>query len=72
MTGGVEWGVENYGVDPDIEVPFPPHAYAAQEDPQLEHAVGILREMLEELPTDVPPVRQNHPRLAPPPLPPRP
>lgn len=71
MTGGVEWGVENYGVDPDIEVPFPPHAYAAQEDPQLEHAVGILREMLEELPTDVPPVRRNHPQLAPPPLPPR-
>ncbi|WP_323961532.1 peptidase S41 [Arthrobacter sp. JZ12] len=71
MTGGVEWGVENYGVDPDIEVPFPPHAYANQEDPQLEHAVGILREMIAELPTDVPPVRENHPRLAPPPLPPR-
>ena len=27
--GGVGWGVENYGVDPDIEVTFPPHAYAA-------------------------------------------
>lgn len=71
MTGGIEWGVENYGVDPDIEVQFPPHAYAAQEDPQLEHAVGILREMLEELPTDVPPARRNHPQLAPLPLPPR-
>ncbi len=71
MTGGVGWGVENYGVDPDILVPFPPHAYAAQEDPQLEHGVGILREMIAELPTDVPPVRENHPKLAPPPLPPR-
>lgn len=71
MTGGVEWAVENYGVDPDIEVPFPPHAYAAQEDPQLEHAVGILREMLEELPTDVPPERKNYPKLVPAPLPPR-
>ncbi|WP_299165018.1 S41 family peptidase [uncultured Arthrobacter sp.] len=71
MTGGIEWGVENYGVDPDIEVPFPPHAYASLQDPQLEHAVGILREMLEELPTDVPPVLENHPQLAPPPLPPR-
>lgn len=71
MTGGVGWDVENYGVDPDIEVPFPPHAYASQEDPQLEHAVGILREMLAEIPTDVPPVRENHPNLAPPPLPPR-
>lgn len=71
MTGGVEWDVENYGVDPDIEVPFPPHAYAAQEDPQLEHGVGILREMIAELPTDVPPARQNYPRLVPPQLPPR-
>ncbi|NJC22114.1 tricorn protease [Arthrobacter pigmenti] len=71
MTGDVEWGVENYGVEPDIEVPFPPHAYAAQDDPQLEHGVGILREMIAELPTDVPPVRQNYPRLAPEPLPPR-
>ncbi len=70
MTGGVEWGVENYGVDPDIEVPFPPHAYAAGEDPQLEHGVAILREMISELPTDVPPVRTNHPQLSPGPLPP--
>lgn len=72
MTGGVEWGVENYGVDPDIEVPFPPHAYAAGEDPQLEQGVAILREMISELRTDVPPVRTNHPRLSPAPLPPRP
>ncbi|MHA7276176.1 S41 family peptidase [Arthrobacter sp. HLT1-21] len=72
MTGGVEWGVENYGVDPDIEVPFPPHAYAAGEDPQLEQGVAILREMIAELPTDVPPERANHPRLNPGPLPARP
>ncbi|MHA7154972.1 S41 family peptidase [Arthrobacter sp. TMN-50] len=72
MTGGVGWGVENYGVDPDIEVPFPPHAYAAGEDPQLEQGVAILREMISELPTDVPPVRTNHPQLNPGPLPPRP
>ncbi|MBG6181129.1 S41 family peptidase [Arthrobacter sp. CAN_A1] len=72
MTGGVEWGVENYGVDPDMEVPFPPHAYAAGEDPQLEQGVAILREMMSELPTDVPPVRVNYPQLNPGPLPPRP
>ena len=72
MTGGVEWGVENYGVDPDIEVPFPPHAYAAGDDPQLEQGVAILREMISELPTDVPPARTNHPKLSPGPLPPRP
>ena len=27
----VEWGVENYGVDPDIPVDFPPHAHVAGE-----------------------------------------
>ncbi len=72
MTGGAGWTVENRGVDPDIEVPFPPHAYAAGEDPQLEHSVGILREMLAELPTDVPPAQEDYPRLRAPGLPPRP
>ncbi|MBW4095208.1 MAG: peptidase S41, partial [Acidobacteria bacterium] len=46
FSGGVGWDVENYGVDPDIEVPFPPHAYAAAEDPQLEYGVGVLKEMV--------------------------
>ena len=35
--GGVGWSVENYGVDPDIEVTYPPHAYAAGTGP----AAGI-------------------------------
>jgi tricorn protease len=72
FTQGVGWGVENYGVEPDIEVPFPPHAYGAGEDPQLEHGVGILKEMLGELPTDQPPSRAGYPVLRPGPLPPRP
>ncbi|WP_341392624.1 S41 family peptidase [Arthrobacter sp. G119Y2] len=71
ITGGIDWTVENYGVDPDIEVPFPPHAYAAGEDPQLEHGVGILKEMLSELPTDEPPALAGYPSLQPAPLPPR-
>ncbi|MFD1214754.1 S41 family peptidase, partial [Arthrobacter sp. GCM10027362] len=70
FTQGIGWNVENYGVDPDIEVPYPPHAYAAGQDPQLEHGVGILREMLEELPTDRPPALAGHPPLRPGPLPP--
>lgn len=37
------WGVENYGVDPDIEVDFRPQDYAAGTDPQLDRA---LREAL--------------------------
>ncbi|MCC3279640.1 PDZ domain-containing protein [Arthrobacter sp. zg-Y40] len=72
FTGGVGWGVENRGVEPDIEVAFPPHAYVAGDDPQLEHGVGILREMLTELPTDQPPAREGYPVLQPAPLPPRP
>ena len=72
FTGGVGWGVENRGVEPDIEVAFPPHAYVAGDDPQLEHGVGILREMLSELPTDQPPALSGYRSLQVPPLPPRP
>lgn len=69
--GGVGWGVENYGVDPDIEVAYPPHAYAAGRDPQLEYGIGALKEMVQELPTDRPPVREGYRRLKPAPLPAR-
>lgn len=67
--GGVGWSVENYGVDPDIEVLYPPHAYAAGRDPQLEYGIGALKEMIQELPTDKPPVREGYRRLKPAPLP---
>ncbi|GAA1339665.1 S41 family peptidase [Arthrobacter roseus] len=72
MTGGVGWGVENWGVEPDIEVPFPPHAYAAGEDPQLEHGVAILREMIAEIPTEHAPERTGYASLQPMALPQRP
>ncbi|MCC9175029.1 S41 family peptidase [Arthrobacter sp. zg-Y179] len=72
FTGGAGWGVENRGVEPDIEVAFPPHAYVSGDDPQLEHGVGILREMLSELPTDEPPALAGYRSLQPAPLPPRP
>ncbi len=69
--GGVGWSVENYGVDPDIEVTYPPHAYAAGRDPQLEYGIGALKEMIQELPTDRPPAREGYRRLRPAPLPAR-
>ncbi len=69
--GGVGWSVENYGVDPDIEVTFPPHAYAAGTDPQLEYGIGALKEMIQELPTDRPPAREGYRLLRPAPLPAR-
>ncbi|MSR97284.1 peptidase S41 [Arthrobacter sp. BL-252-APC-1A] len=72
FTGGVGFGVENRGVEPDIEVPYPPHSYMAGADPQLEQGVAILKEMLAEIPTDQPPAREGYPSLRPAPLPPRP
>ena len=36
---GVE-GIENHGIVPDIEVPYPPHSYVAGVDPQLEAAIA--------------------------------
>ncbi|MDQ0850780.1 tricorn protease [Arthrobacter sp. B3I9] len=71
FSGGVGWGVENFGVAPDIEVNFPPHAYAAGTDPQLEYGIGALKEMIQELPTDRPPLREGYRRVRPAPLPAR-
>ncbi|MCB5275212.1 hypothetical protein BJG92_02760 [Arthrobacter sp. SO5] len=71
FSGGVGWGVENFGVTPDIEVTFPPHAYAAGADPQLEYGIGALKEMIQELPTDRPPLREGYRTVRPAPLPAR-
>lgn len=50
----VQWKVENYGVDPEIEVDFDPGAHLRGEDPQLERgireALRLLKEQGEELP----------------------
>jgi tricorn protease len=40
------WDVENHGVDPDQVVEFPPHAWGAGADPQLDAAIeGLLAEL---------------------------
>jgi tricorn protease len=44
----VHWRVENYGVDPDIEVDFDPGAHLRGEDPQLERAIAEALRLLEE------------------------
>ncbi|MDN5687764.1 MAG: PDZ domain-containing protein, partial [Brachybacterium sp.] len=36
---GEDWDIENYGVEPDIEVPMPPNAWVSGEDPQLQRGV---------------------------------
>ncbi|MFD7280281.1 S41 family peptidase [Streptomyces sp. NPDC059862] len=52
---GYEWGVENHGVDPDVEVVQRPQDYAAGRDVQLDEAVRIALAALEEAPAKVPP-----------------
>lgn len=49
------FGVENYGVDPDVEVPIAPHDRAAGRDPQLAEGVRLALEALETTPALNPP-----------------
>jgi tricorn protease len=65
------WGVENYGVDPDVEVLLTPDDWAAGHDPQLETAVRLVLEALEKQPPKVPADPATGPSRARPPLPPR-
>jgi tricorn protease len=46
-TGGV-WGVENFGVPPDIEVDILPADWRAGRDPQLERAVRVASEEMKK------------------------
>jgi tricorn protease len=50
---GVGWNIENRGVDPDIEVEYAPHDYAAGRDPQLERAVVELAKQIARQPRKV-------------------
>jgi tricorn protease len=68
------WGVENYGVDPDVEVLNTPDDWAAGRDPQLETAVRLALEALEKHPAASPPDSSDpatRPSRLRPPLPPR-
>jgi tricorn protease len=66
------WGIENYGVDPDVEVAIPPQAWAAGQDPQLDTAIRLVLAALDTS-TPVPaPDPATRPDRAAPTLPPRP
>ncbi|WP_188195763.1 S41 family peptidase [Nonomuraea sp. SYSU D8015] len=52
---GPGWGVENHGVEPDIEVVITPQDRAAGRDPQLEKAIELALAALEEHPPATPP-----------------
>jgi tricorn protease len=57
---GPGWSVENYGVDPDVEVITTPQDYAAGRDPQLDTAISIALTALTERPAatrpEIPPL----------------
>jgi tricorn protease len=63
--------VENYGVEPDVEVLLTPDDWAAGHDPQLETAVRLVLEALEKQPPKVPADPATGPSRVRPPLPPR-
>ena len=52
---GKGWGVENHGVDPDVEVVVTPQDRVAGRDPQLDTAIRIALEALEQRPAAAPP-----------------
>ncbi|QQC89231.1 S41 family peptidase [Streptomyces alfalfae] len=52
---GQDWGLENRGVDPDVEVVTTPEDHAAGRDPQLDEAVRIALAALAENPAKTAP-----------------
>lgn len=66
----VQWGVENYGTDPDIEIDITPQDHAAGRDTQLERGIAEVLRLLDEHPTNQPEFG-DRPTLAPAPLPKR-
>ncbi|KPI15917.1 peptidase S41 [Actinobacteria bacterium OK074] len=60
---GPGWGIENHGVDPDVEVVTTPQDYAAGRDVQLDEAVRIALAALEERPAKVAPGLPELPEL---------
>ena len=68
---GPGWGVENHGVDPDVEVIPTPDDWAAGRDVQLETAVRLALEALQDRPAVRPPDPRERSSRRRPPLPPR-
>ncbi|MDT0545899.1 S41 family peptidase [Streptomyces lonegramiae] len=65
------WGVENYGVEPDIEAPRSPLDWAEGRHPQLGVAVRTALDLLERHSAATPPDYSDVPDLRRPELPPR-
>jgi tricorn protease len=46
----VGWGIENYGVDPDIVIEYKPQDYAAGRDPQLDRSIKEVEKIMKSSP----------------------
>ena len=68
---GYGWGVENHGIDPDVEVIISPDDWAAERDTQLETAIRLALQALQQRPPVRPPDVRTRPSKRRPPLPPR-
>jgi tricorn protease len=66
------WGVENYGVDPDIELLMTPNDWISGTDVQLERAISLAMETLAAEPASAPPDTAARPSRQRPDLPARP
>lgn len=61
----VEWGVENYGTDPDVEVFITPQDYKAGKDPQLTTGLETILKLLKSNPPVMPPFHKRPARNLP-------
>ena len=66
------WGVENYGVDPDVDLLMTPNDWISGTDVQLERAVSLAMETLQAEPAAAPPDTAQRPSRRRPALPARP
>ncbi|MFD7663478.1 PDZ domain-containing protein [Streptomyces sp. NPDC059788] len=58
---GFEWGVENHGVEPDVEILHTPQDHAAGLDPQLDEAIRLALTTLHHTPAKFPPALPSLP-----------
>ena len=65
------WGIENHGVDPDIEVVMSPNDWISGTDVQLERAIRLAMDALDSQPAAAPPSTGDRPSRRRSPLPPR-
>jgi tricorn protease len=57
----VQWGVENYGTDPDIIIDRTPDDFKANKDPQLDLAISEILKDISVKPVEEPDLNQNLP-----------